>query len=154
MISSNPYHPLRLQRELLTHRWESHGWLMERCRWWWWWRSLPNPRPGRVPEQSFWFRITVSDGGGTAEVYLGSRTCTPFRSEGICRRKEGSRQWPRRSHNRWARPGLGRAPWLCGGLPTPLRLVSGFVGPPVKYDFCNIYPDFYCKLDFCTKMRH
>ena len=28
------------------------------------------PRPGRVPERSFWFRIAVSDGGGAAEVYL------------------------------------------------------------------------------------
>jgi hypothetical protein len=27
--------------------------------------------PGRVPEQSFWFRITVSSGGGIAELYLG-----------------------------------------------------------------------------------
>jgi hypothetical protein len=30
-----------------------------------------NPHPGRVPEWSFWFRITVSDGGSAAEVYLG-----------------------------------------------------------------------------------
>jgi hypothetical protein len=25
----------------------------------------------QVPEQSFWFRIAVSDGGGAAELYLG-----------------------------------------------------------------------------------
>jgi hypothetical protein len=30
-----------------------------------------NPHPGRVPEQSFWFRIMISDGGSAAEVYLG-----------------------------------------------------------------------------------
>jgi hypothetical protein len=28
-------------------------------------------RPGRVPERSFWFRIAVYDGGGTAEFSLG-----------------------------------------------------------------------------------
>jgi hypothetical protein len=28
-------------------------------------------RPGRVPEWSFWFQITVSDGSGAAELYLG-----------------------------------------------------------------------------------
>jgi hypothetical protein len=30
-----------------------------------------NPHLGRVPEWSFWFRIAVSDSGGTVEVYLG-----------------------------------------------------------------------------------
>jgi hypothetical protein len=30
MISSNPYHFLRLQRELHKHGWGDHGWLMER----------------------------------------------------------------------------------------------------------------------------
>jgi hypothetical protein len=34
-------------------------------------QSPPNPHPGRVLEQSFWFRITVYDGGGTTELYLG-----------------------------------------------------------------------------------
>jgi hypothetical protein len=33
-------------------------------------------RPGRVPEWSFWFRITVYDGGGVAELYLG-KTLNP-----------------------------------------------------------------------------
>jgi hypothetical protein len=30
-----------------------------------------------VPEWSFWFQITVSDGGGAAEVYLG-KTLNPL----------------------------------------------------------------------------
>jgi hypothetical protein len=51
------------------------------------------------------------------------RTPAPFRSEGICRRKEGSRRWPRWPHHRWARPGLGHAP---GGEPgsQPLSISS------------------------------
>jgi hypothetical protein len=39
-------------------------------------QSPPNSRPDRVPEQSFWFQITVSDGGGTAELYL-EKTSNP-----------------------------------------------------------------------------
>jgi hypothetical protein len=44
-------------------------------------------------------------------------------SGGICRRKERSRGWPRCPHTRWARPGLSRAPCVCGALEPPLRLV-------------------------------
>jgi hypothetical protein len=108
MISSNPYHPLRLQRELLTQGWGSHGWLMERRRWWWWWRSPPNPRPDRVPERSFSFRIAVSDGGGAAEVYLEKNAEPPLLS--------GQRVYV---GGRRARPGLGRAPWWWGQATAP-----------------------------------
>ena len=31
---------------------------------------LQIPRPGRVPERSFWIRILVSGGGGGAELFL------------------------------------------------------------------------------------
>jgi hypothetical protein len=57
------------------------------------------------------------------------RTPAPFRSEGICRRKEGSRRRPRRPHNRWAWPGLGCAPlvvWWPPG-PSPSRLLALWV---------------------------
>jgi hypothetical protein len=152
MISSNPYHPLCLQRELLTHGWGCHGGLMERRLWWWWWRSPPNPHPGRVPEWSFWFRIAVSDGGGAAELYLG-KTPNPdsFRSKGICRPKEGSRRrlgWP---HHPLAWPGLGRATRWWGGLPAPLCLVFWLRGSSGKI---WILQYFSWKLDFCTKTRH
>jgi hypothetical protein len=70
------------------------------------------------------------------------RTPTPFRSEGMCRRKEGSRRWPRQSHNRWARPGLGHAPWLCGGLPVPLRLVFWLRGSSGEIGFLQYFPEF------------
>jgi hypothetical protein len=36
-----------------------------------------NPHPGRIPEQSFLFRIAVSDGGSVAELYLGKMS-NPF----------------------------------------------------------------------------
>jgi hypothetical protein len=43
-----------------------------------------------VPEQSFWFRIAISDGGGTAEVYLG-KTSNPrsFQVRGYMQAEEG-----------------------------------------------------------------
>jgi hypothetical protein len=154
MISSNPYHPLRLQRELLTHGWGSHGWLMERRRWWWWWRSPPNPHPGRVPEWSFWFRIAVSDGSGAAEVYLGKcRTPAPFMSEGICRQKEGSRRLPSWPHHRWARLGLGRAPWWWAQLPAFLCLLFWLRGSSGKIGFLQYFPGFFWKVGFLHKNK-
>jgi hypothetical protein len=77
-----------------------------------------------------------------------------FRSEGICRRKERSRRWPRRPHHPLAWLGLACA--TRGVSPSwPLSVsYSSSVGLLVKYDFCNIFRDFSWKLDFCTKMRH
>jgi hypothetical protein len=142
MISSNPYHPLRLRRELLTHGWGNHGWLMERRRWWWWW-SPPNPHPGRLPEWSFWFWIAVSDGGGTTELDLG-KTPNPdvFRLEGICRRKEGSRRWLGWPHHPLVRPGLAHARW-CGALLAPLHLVFRLRGSSGKIRFLQYFPGFF-----------
>jgi hypothetical protein len=56
-----------------------------------------------------------------------------FRSRGMCRRKEGSRRRPSRSHTRWARPGLGRAPCVCVEASClPFVSSSGSVGLLVK----------------------
>jgi hypothetical protein len=78
-------------------------------------------------------------------------TPAPFRSEGICRWKEGSRRRPRRPHNRWARPGLGRAPWLCGGLLAPLRLVFWLRGSSGEIGFLQYFPEFLLKVGFLHK---
>jgi hypothetical protein len=155
MISSNPYHSLRLQRVLLTHGWGNHGWLMERHRWWRWRWSPPNPRPGRVPERSFWFRIAVSDGGGVAELYLG-KTPNPryFQVKGICRWKEGSRRWLGWPHHPLARPGLARATRWCGALLAPLRLVLWLRRSSGKIGFLQYFLGFSWKLDFYKKTRH
>jgi hypothetical protein len=88
-------------------------------------------------------------------IWVKRRTPDVFRSEGICRRKEGSRRWPRRPHHPLARPGLGRATRWCGALLAPLRLVFWLCGSSGKIGFfCSIFRDFSCKLDFCTKTRH
>jgi hypothetical protein len=79
------------------------------------------------------------------------RTPSPFRSEGICRRKEGSRRWPRRPHHRWARPGLGCATWWCGGLPATLRLVFWLCGTSGAIGFLQYFPGFVLKVGFLHK---
>jgi hypothetical protein len=79
------------------------------------------------------------------------RTPAPFRSEGICRRKEGSRQWLRQPHHRWVRPGLGRATWWCGGLPAPLHLVFWLCGSFGEIGFLQYFPRFLLKVGFLHK---
>jgi hypothetical protein len=66
-------------------------------------------------------------------------------------RKEGLRLRPRRSHNRWARPGLRRAPWLCGGLSAPLRLVFWLRGSSGEIGFLQYFPKFLLKVGFLHK---
>jgi hypothetical protein len=51
-----------------------------------------------------------------------------FRSGGICRRKERSRRWPSHPHNRWARPGRGRAPMCVEASCLPSVSSSSSVG--------------------------
>jgi hypothetical protein len=78
-----------------------------------------------------------------------------FRSRGICRQKERSRRWPSRSHTRWARLGLGRAPFVCGGLVPPLRLIFWLRGSSGEIRYLPIFPDFLLKVGFLQKkMRH
>jgi hypothetical protein len=79
------------------------------------------------------------------------RTPDIFRSEGICRRKEGSRRRTRRPRNRWARPGLGRAPCVCGGLVPPFRFVFWLRGSSGEIGFLPIFPEFLLKVGFLHK---
>jgi hypothetical protein len=76
-----------------------------------------------------------------------------FRSGGICRQKERSRRRPSRPHNRWARPGLGRAPCVCGGLVPPLRLVFWLRGSSGEIGFLPIFPEFLPKVGFLHKNK-
>jgi hypothetical protein len=77
-----------------------------------------------------------------------------FESGGIYRRKERSRGWPRRPHTRWARPGLGRASYVCGALEPPLRLVFWLRGSSGEIGFLMIFPEFLLKVGFLHKTRH
>jgi hypothetical protein len=74
-----------------------------------------------------------------------------FRSRGIFRRKERSRRRPSRPHTRWAWPGLGRAPCVCGGLVPPLRLVFWLRGSSGEIGFLPIFSKFLLKVGFLHK---
>jgi hypothetical protein len=58
---------------------------------------------------------------------------------------------PSRSHTRWARPGLGRAPCVCGGLVPPLRLVFWLRESSGEIGFLLIFPEFLLKVGFLHK---
>jgi hypothetical protein len=79
------------------------------------------------------------------------RTPDIFRSEGISRRKKGSRRWPSCPHNRWAWPGLGHAPCVCGGLVPSRRLVFWLRGSSVEIGFLPIFSEFLLKVEFLHK---
>jgi hypothetical protein len=81
------------------------------------------------------------------------RTHDIFRSEGICRRKEGSRRWLGWPHHSLARPGLGRATRWCGALLAPLRLVFWFRGSSGKIGFLQYFPGFFLKVGFLHKNK-
>jgi hypothetical protein len=49
------------------------------------------------------------------------------------------------------RPGLGCAPWLCGGLPAPLRLVFWLRGSSSEIGFLQYFPKFLLKVGFLHK---
>jgi hypothetical protein len=70
-------------------------------------------------------------------------TPAPFRSEGICRRKEGSRRWPSWPHHRWSQRGLGRAPWWWAQLPSSLHLLFWLRGSSSKIWFLQYFPGFF-----------
>jgi hypothetical protein len=61
----------------------------------------------RVSGFESWFLMAAAQ---RKSIWEKRRLPDIFRSRGICRRKEGSRRRPSRSHTRWAWPGLGRAP--------------------------------------------
>jgi hypothetical protein len=81
------------------------------------------------------------------------RTPDSFRSNGICRRKEGSRRrlvWP---HHRWAWPGLGCTPWWWACLPAPLCLVFWLRGSSGKIGILQYFLGFFLKVRFLHKNK-
>jgi hypothetical protein len=82
------------------------------------------------------------------------QTLDPFRSEGICRRKEGSRRWPRQPHHPLVRPGLAHATRGCEPLMAPLRLVFWLRVSSGKIEILQYFLGFFLKVGFLQKTRH
>jgi hypothetical protein len=76
-----------------------------------------------------------------------------FRSGGICRRKEGSRRWPRCLHHPLARPGLACATRGCEPLMAPLCLVFWLRRSSGKIGFLQSFPGFFLKVRFLHKNK-
>jgi hypothetical protein len=92
----------------------------------------------------------------TFETYQNSiwekrRTPSVFRSETLCRQKEGSRRWPRRPHHPLARPGLARATKWCGPLVALLCPVFWLREFSSKIGVLRYFLVFFLKVRFLHK---
>jgi hypothetical protein len=125
MISSNPYHPL-LPTAGITHTWMGESWMVDGEASVMMMAMISSNSPSRqgarmeflVLNRDFWWWRC-----NRTLIWEKCQTPSVFRSETLCRRKEGSRRWPRRSHHPLAWPGLARATRWCGPLVALLRLV-------------------------------
>jgi hypothetical protein len=79
------------------------------------------------------------------------RTSSVFRSETLCRRKEGSRRWSRRPHHPLARPGLARATRWCGPLVARLCLVFWLHESSGKIGVFRYFLGIFLKVTFLHK---
>jgi hypothetical protein len=129
----------------ITHTWMGESWMVDGETSVMMVMKISSKSPSRqcarteFPSFESWFLVVAAQ---RKSIWEKHQTPAPFRSEGICRRKEGSRRRPRRSHNRWVRPGLGRAPWLCGGLLAPLRLIFWLRGSSGEIGFLQYFLEF------------
>jgi hypothetical protein len=76
-----------------------------------------------------------------------------FRSEGICRRKEGSRRWLGRPHHPLAQPGLDHATRWCEPPVAPLRLIFWLHVSSGKIGTLWYFPGFFLKVGFLHKNK-
>jgi hypothetical protein len=155
MISSNPYHPLRLQRELLTHGW-GKSWMVDGETSVMMMMKISSKSPSR---QSARMEFLVSNHGfwwwrrsGTLSG-IKRRTPDSFRSKAICRRKGGLRRWQGWPHHPLARPGLARATRWCGALLAPLCVVLWLRGSSGKIGFLQYFLEFFLKVGFLYKNK-
>jgi hypothetical protein len=74
-----------------------------------------------------------------------------FRSETLCRRKEGSRRWLRRPHHPLAWPSLARSTRWCGPLVALLRSVFWLRESSGKIGALRYFIGFFVKVGFLHK---
>jgi hypothetical protein len=150
MISSNPYHPPSAYSGNYSHM---DGGIMDG-----WWRGvgddddddlLQYPIPAGCQNGVFGsesrFLVVAAQRNSIWEKHP---TPSIFRSETLCRRKEGSRRWPRRPHHPLVRPGLARATRWCGPLMTLLRLVSWLRESSGKIGVLRYFLGIFLKVGF------
>jgi hypothetical protein len=109
---------------------------------------IPTGCQNGVSGSELWFLMVAAQ---RKSIWEKCRTSAIFRSEGICRRKEGSRRWPRQPHHRWARPGLGRVPLVVSPGHSPLCLSFSLRGSSGKIEFLQYFLGFFLKVRFLHK---
>jgi hypothetical protein len=151
MISSNPYHPL-WPTTGITHTWMGESWMVdgETSVMMMMISSKSLTRQGARTEflvlsRGFWW--------WRRSRTLSGKKLNPdvFRSEGICRRKEGSRRWLGRSHHPLAQSVLACATRWCEPLVAPLCLVFWLRVSSGKIETLRYFPGFFLKVRFLHK---
>jgi hypothetical protein len=135
----------------ITHTWMEESWMVDRetpvmmmMK-----ISVPAGCQNKVSSSESRFLMVAAQRNS---IWEKRRTPDIFRSEGICRRKGGSRRWlGRPHHHHLVRPGLARATRWCGALLAPLRLVLWLRGSSGKIGFLQYFPGFFLKVGFLHK---
>ena len=156
MISSNPYHPLSLQRGI-THTWMGESWMVDGEVAVMMMAMISSNCPSRQGARTE-FLIPEIGFSVAAELWsVSGKSVDPpevFRSEALSSPKGsvgGHTGWP---HHPWARPRPNRALGACGAPVPPLRFVFWLRGSSGKIEFLEFFWNFPKTLTFCTKTRH
>jgi len=156
MISSNPYHPLSLQRGI-THTWMGESWMVDGEVAVMMMAMISSNSPSRqgarteflIPEIGFSMAAELWKVSGKSvdspEVFRSEALSSPKGSVG------GHTGWP---HHPWARQGPTRALGACGAPVHPPRFVFWLRGSSGKIEFLEFFWNFPKTLTFCTKTRH
>ena len=156
MISSNPYHPLSLQRGI-THTWMGESWMVDGEVAVMMMAMISSNSPSRlgarteflIPEIGFSMAAKLWKFSGKSvdspEVFRSEALSSPKGSVG------GHTGWP---HHPWARPRPNRALGACGAPVSPLRFVFWLRESSGKIEFLEFFWNFPKTLTFCTKTRH
>jgi hypothetical protein len=97
-----------------------------------------------------WFLMVAAQQNS---IWEKRRTPNPFRSEGICRRKKGSRRCLGRPHHLLARPSLAHATRWCMPPVAPLRLVLWLHVSSGKIGILQYFLGFFLKVRFPHKNK-
>ena len=157
MISSNPYHPLSLQR-VITHTWMGESWMVDGEVAVMMMAMISSNSPSRrsarteflVPEIGFSMAAELWKVSGKSvdppPKFLGQRLFVVRR--GALGATQGG------PHHPWARQGPTRALGACGAPVHPPRFIFWLRGSSRKIEFLEFFWNFPETLTFCTKTRH
>ena len=155
MISSNPYHPLSLQRGI-THTWMGESWMVDGEAAVMMMAMISSNSPSRqgarteflIPEIGFSMAAELGMFSGKSdeppEVFRSEALSSPKGSVG------GHTGWP---HHTWARPRACRALVWCGAPVHPPRSIFWVRGSSRKIGLSVFFLGFFWNFDFLHKNK-